>query len=475
MKKFVSVILAVFILFNSFALPISAEGAFSDVRDKAWYKPYVDTLYERNITKGYQDGTFKPDNTISVAEFIAFTLRALGYNDLKGADRWYDRYVAKAEELNIISRYEYPSYRELDRNITRQEMAKIIANALSEDIPDDVFLYQSMIKDFDTILYIYQSYVLICYAKGIINGTPEGYFNPGRTVTRAEAAKVIINLIEPESRQVPPEPEDPNAIVVEDSSITLDIAFDNVIESAWIHVEKGDQIGDFFYKINSDRFNRKIYLPFGPGKYEVTVYISDENTPTTNLYPYYCEYKVVNKDTRDMKYLLPSGLVESDSEEIINLAGEITKDAKNDMERIKLIHKWVATNIAYDTEAYFSGNSGNYSALETLHGKKAVCNGYARLTAALCRAVGIRTKIISGVSIHANMGETWDDADTTRSNHAWNEVFVDGRWVVMDTTWDAGYVNFSTHKFTFRYTTQYFDPSEEAFAVDHLKLSESEE
>jgi len=475
MKRYVSLILSVFILFNGFALNVSAAGAFSDIPDNAWYKPYVDKLYERGITNGYQDGTFRPNDTISIAEFIAFTLRAMGYNDLKGRQRWYDGYVDKARELGIVEDSDYyTSYRVLDRSITRQEMARIIVNAMDEEIPDDLILYKSMIKDFDYIIYPYS--VLVCYAKGLINGTPDGYFNPGMTATRAEAAKIIINLIEPESRQVPPEPEDPDAIVVEDSSVTLDVDFDKVIGNALISVEKGDQYTESLYRIGSDKFNGKVYLPFGPGKYRVKVFIPLGSTTSTNtVYGRYSEYKVVNKDTRDMSYLLPSGLVESDSEEIIRLAEEITKDAKDDMERVKLIHKWVATNIAYDTDAYFSGDISNYSALETLRKRKAVCNGYARLTAALCRAAGIRTKIISGVAIYADMGQTWNSVDTTISNHAWNEVFVDGRWIVMDTTWDAGYVDFYTEKFTFRYSTRYFDPSEEAFAVDHLKLSESEE
>jgi len=476
MKKYISVILAAIILFSSLPLPASAAGPFSDVPDNAWYKPYVNKLYERGITNGYQDGTFKPNNTISVAEFITFTLRAMGYNDLKGRQRWYDGYVDKARELGIISERAYTAYEDLDSNITREEMAEIIVNAMGDDdIPDDLILYMDMIKDFDDIFIIYKLDVLICYAKGLINGTPDGYFNPRNTATRAEAAKIIINMIEYESNQGSAKPAEPNGMVVDDSSVTVDIDFGKFVESAVISVEKGDQYTQSFYRINSDKFNGKVYLPFGSGEYEITVYISDEYTPQNNAYGYYCEYRVVNNDTRDLSYLLPSGLVESDSEEIIRLAEEITKNAKDDMERVKLIHKWVATNIAYDTEAYFSGNAGDYSALDTLRLKKAVCNGYARLTAALCRAAGIRTKIISGVAIYADMGQTWEDVDTTLPNHAWNEVFVDGRWVVMDTTWDAGYVDYYTGKFNFRYSTRYFDPSEEAFAVDHLEISESEE
>jgi len=476
MKKYIFAILAVIILFNILPLHVSAAGPFSDVPDNAWYKPYVDKLYERGITNGYADGTFRPNDTISVAEFITFTLRAMGYNNLKGRQRWYDEYVDKARELEVIGKSSYWSYEYLEAEITREQMAEIIVNAMrEEDIPDDLLLYKWMIKDFDDINIFYQNDVLICYAKGLINGTPEGYFNPKMTATRAEAAKIIINLIEPENRQVPPEPVDPEAIVVEDSSVTLNVDFEKAIDNALICIEKGDQYGEFLYKVNSDKFNGKVYLPYGSGKYKVKVLVPIGSITQRTVYGKHCEYTIINKDTRDMSYLLPSGSVESDSEEIIRLAEEITKNAKDDMERIKLIHKWVATNIAYDTEAYFSGDIREYSAIETLNRKKAVCNGYARLTAALCRAVGIRTKIITGVAIYADMGQNWKDVNTEVPNHAWNEAFVDGRWVVMDTTWDAGYIDLHTGNFEFRYSTRYFDPGEESFAADHLKLSESEE
>ncbi|WP_405083575.1 transglutaminase domain-containing protein [Paenibacillus psychroresistens] len=59
----------------------------------------------------------------------------------------------------------------------------------------------------------------------------------------------------------------------------------------------------------------------------------------------------------------------------------------------------------------------HYSALETLRNRKAICNGYAKLTAALNRAVGIRTKIIGGTGISLAKGESF--ANVTETNHNW--------------------------------------------------------
>ncbi|OPX87206.1 MAG: hypothetical protein A4E53_02584 [Pelotomaculum sp. PtaB.Bin104] len=61
--------------------------------------------------------------------------------------------------------------------------------------------------------------------------------------------------------------------------------------------------------------------------------------------------------------------------------------------------------------------------------------------------------------------------DKLKENHAWNEVLIEGRWVTMDTTWDAGGVN-QNNNFVFRFSRKYYDPRPEDFAKDHIKLEE---
>ncbi|MEX1030769.1 MAG: transglutaminase domain-containing protein [Paenibacillaceae bacterium] len=68
------------------------------------------------------------------------------------------------------------------------------------------------------------------------------------------------------------------------------------------------------------------------------------------------------------------------------------------------------------------------------------CDGYARLNIALHRAVGIKAKLIIGSAIDIESGQSWTDELLKVPNHAWNEVFIDGRWITHDPTWDAGYI-----------------------------------
>ena len=119
-------------------------------------------------------------------------------------------------------------------------------------------------------------------------------------------------------------------------------------------------------------------------------------------------------------------------------------------------------------EALINNQVHEYSALETVSGKKAVCNGYANLTAALNRAIGIRCKIIVGTAKNNILDKT-----SKVSNHAWNETYINGKWIIQDTTWDAGGLDSLIKKFNFRLSHKYFNPSANVFARDHTKISEN--
>lgn len=165
-----------------------------------------------------------------------------------------------------------------------------------------------------------------------------------------------------------------------------------------------------------------------------------------------------------MQFLLPDQNIESDSSKIIELASSLVLGLKTDREKTLAIHDFVASNIAYDTDEYYSKKVVEKSALETLDGGKAVCSGYANLTAALNRAVGIKTKIIEGTA--------WNSNSSNSEGHAWNETFIDGKWLIQDTTWDAGGVNSKTKQFVFSLSHKYFDPSLTEFEKNHKKTKE---
>lgn len=170
-------------------------------------------------------------------------------------------------------------------------------------------------------------------------------------------------------------------------------------------------------------------------------------------------------------YKLPTDSIQSDNIEIKNLASKITENASTDYEKARLIHDWVAENIWYDSDAANGPNSiswSSQSALTVLHDKKAVCAGYSNLTAALMRAAGIPCKFVSG-----ELG-SWNIPGKSGEPHAWNEAFVDGRWIFIDTTGDSGnyYSNGKYGKQVFVYSSfftydTFFDTPLFSFSLDH--------
>ncbi len=131
--------------------------------------------------------------------------------------------------------------------------------------------------------------------------------------------------------------------------------------------------------------------------------------------------------------------IQADNREIAKLSNEITKDCSTEYEKVLKIHDWVAENIYYDYEAFYSGNYQNADALNVLDSKRAVCEGYANLFAALTRAQGIPCRVQNGYALGVGIDRTWTKQNlaVTESNHAWNEAYVDGRWMVIDATWDS--------------------------------------
>jgi len=256
---------------------------------------------------------------------------------------------------------------------------------------------------------------------------------------------------------------------IKDSKLVISMPIEKELQEILIEVTKGTKKTDFIAKNLNGRIEKTIYFPFGKGSYNVNLYKS--KTADTELYDDgQLEFQVNNGDERDMEFLLPSDDVESDNPEILDMAKEITKNCTNDMEKSKAIHDWVAMNISYDAKNFFSEKIKAYSAMETLHGRLAVCNGYAKLTAALHRALGIKARVIEGITFDPDKGETYDSVAGRESNHNWNEIFIDGKWIILDTTWDAGSVNDTTQSFTFDFQEKYFNPSSDDFSKDHRRV-----
>ena len=118
---------------------VTITKSFSDVPDDAWYSTAVKTLASLGMMDGYPDGTFRPDEPITRAEFATVGL-AFAYDPLDascsyydvGANAWYYTYVAQATTYGWIGGYPDNTFRP-GNNITRVEVCVIVNNMLGRD------------------------------------------------------------------------------------------------------------------------------------------------------------------------------------------------------------------------------------------------------------------------------------------------------------------------------------------------------
>lgn len=205
--------------------------------------------------------------------------------------------------------------------------------------------------------------------------------------------------------------------------------------------------------VNSRHFQLSVPFRFGPGKY--TIWAGDNATSFDGN----VRFIATNKLDQDNRYISPSAYIDSDKKDVVALANEIVKPEASEMEKLKAIHSWVTKNIAYDYQAYITGQNQLTPASETIKSKKGVCRDYAFVVAALSRASGLQARVVYGDASNA-------DKRRVSQKHAWNEVMVNGLWVMVDATWDAGYIR--NGSFVQLPTTEYFNPNVNTFALTHV-------
>lgn len=191
-------------------------------------------------------------------------------------------------------------------------------------------------------------------------------------------------------------------------------------------------------------------------------------------------YTNQRSDDRMMEYLL----MEPDNEyaylindDIRAVCKEITADCTSDMEKLQAIHDWVCNNIYYDQYGLHNGGAGR-GAIYVFDYRGTICCGYSDLTAAMCREVGIPCKEMEGFVYENDDIEGMELAQIREmgdpsTEHAWNEAWVDGRWVLMDNTWDSRNANTPTsQEVTYKPCVQtYFDMDLEEFSKTHFFYS----
>lgn len=197
-------VLTIFLLStNSWASGLKNNVEFKDVKSTDWFNSTVTKLVDMGGINGYPDNTFRPNNIISAEEFIKITVASLGYSESIGQGKdWAINYINKAIEVGLIDKGEIKET-EFNKPICRNRMAKILVKAVEhrkEKIPTDYKDYEKYITDLKFIPEEYRNYVLKSYARELIDGYSDNTFRGEKSLTRAEAATVIIRIYDETER-----------------------------------------------------------------------------------------------------------------------------------------------------------------------------------------------------------------------------------------------------------------------------------
>lgn len=175
----------------SFSNP--AVSAISDTGSH-WAAARIYKWVNNGIINGYPDGTFRPDSTITRAEFASMISKLFKYTDTTAADfsdvsqtAWYSETVAKAYNAGIIEGFNGKF--NPDSKITRQEAAIILAKAFElepqKDNSSDYFNDSGKISSWS------KDYINVIVSNGYMSGRPGNVLAPADNITRAEAVTLI--------------------------------------------------------------------------------------------------------------------------------------------------------------------------------------------------------------------------------------------------------------------------------------------
>ena len=198
-----------------------------------------------------------------------------------------------------------------------------------------------------------------------------------------------------------------------------------------------------------------------PGEIRTQILKTHKNLADVSIYTYNKSSFQVNFEKIDNWALNAPDWAEKSLETLVYY---LMRHAKTDLEVTRSIFRWIAENISYDTEGYFSGNYKYLTPEEVLKYRRSVCQGYADLFTAATSIAGINAITISGWAKGANYNS--GDKMPRQPNHAWNGVFLEGKWYLLDCTWASGHVDGPA--FIKSYDDFYFLTPPEEFIYSHF-------
>ena len=176
----------------------AVKPRFNDVSKSHWAYGYITDLAERGIISGRDDGNFAPSNEIRREEFAKILAQSFlsaseatsdgTFTDVKNG-AWYEGYVYAMYKSGIVNGIADGQFG-TGYLVTKQDAAVMVHRALTlggAELKEE----STSLSDLEDVSdYAKEAVKKLC-SQGIINGNEDGMFQPQKSLTRAEAAKII--------------------------------------------------------------------------------------------------------------------------------------------------------------------------------------------------------------------------------------------------------------------------------------------
>lgn len=181
-------------------------------------------------------------------------------------------------------------------------------------------------------------------------------------------------------------------------------------------------------RVNYDLIPNGTYpLQFGDGEYNVMVL---RNIEEDRYKPVEKQKVTLELEDKNAVFLQSTNMLNwNDGMDAIKKAEELTRNLITDEQKLEAVYNYVTKNIKYDYKKINTIQAGYIPSIDTiLEDGSGICYDYSVLAGSMLRSLDIPTKLIMGYN------------NDIKKYHAWNEVYINGKWEIVDMTYDAAYM-----------------------------------
>ncbi|OWR28675.1 hypothetical protein CDO73_17395 [Saccharibacillus sp. O23] len=163
---------------GEYATAASAGSSFSDVKTSHWAYGSVQKAVANGYVDGYTNGTFKPDASVSRAEFVKMAVAAMKLDVKDASGKWYVPYVDAATAKGLYESSDFANNEAAwNKTMTREEMARVAARAIGQTSKED------------------DKWMYLATKSGLIQGVGKGQVAPKGLTTRAQSVVIIDRIL----------------------------------------------------------------------------------------------------------------------------------------------------------------------------------------------------------------------------------------------------------------------------------------